>query len=178
MTPEMHLDKGIEFHEKGEVQKATYHWRLAAKAEIPTAMLLYALACRHGWGMRPNPAEGVKWLRKAVDAAQLEVADDEDLVTKGKPGPDVVERRTHKAQFAVSVYELGVSYMNGWGIQQDKGLALLCFEIAGNWGDGDALAEAGFCYHEGIGCKKDLKKSAKFYRMAEAKGVSVAGNSW
>lgn len=178
MTPEMHLDKGIEFHEKGEVQKATYHWRLAAKAEIPTAMLLYALACRHGWGMRPNPAEGVKWLRKAVDAAQLEVADDEDLVTKGKPGPDVVERRTHKAQFAVSVYELGVSYMNGWGIQQDKGLALRCFEIAGNWGDGDALAEAGFCYHEGIGCKKDLKKSAKFYRMAEAKGVSVAGNSW
>ncbi|KAH7060657.1 hypothetical protein B0J12DRAFT_340013 [Macrophomina phaseolina] len=178
MTPEMHLERGIEFHEKGEVQKATYHWRLAAKAEIPTAMLLYALACRHGWGMRPNPAEGVKWLRKAVDAAQLEVADDEDLVTKGKPGPDVVERRTHKAQFAVSVYELGVSYMNGWGIQQDKGLALRCFEIAGNWGDGDALAEAGFCYHEGIGCKKDLKKSAKFYRMAEAKGVSVAGNSW
>lgn len=178
MTPDMHLEKGIEFHEKGEVQKATYHWRLAAKAEIPTAMLLYALACRHGWGMRPNPAEGVKWLRKAVDAAQLEVADDEDLVTKGKPGPDVVERRTHKAQFAVSVYELGVSYMNGWGIQQDKGLALRCFEIAGNWGDGDALAEAGFCYHEGIGCKKDLRKSAKFYRMAEAKGVSVAGNSW
>lgn len=178
MTPAMHLEKGIEFHEKGEVQKATYHWRLAAKAEIPTAMLLYALACRHGWGMRPNPAEGVKWLRKAVDAAQLEVADDEDLATKGKPGPDVVERRTHKAQFAVSVYELGVSYMNGWGIQQDKGLALRCFEIAGNWGDGDALAEAGFCYHEGVGCKKDLRRSAKFYRMAEAKGVSVAGNSW
>ncbi|KAL0257376.1 hypothetical protein SLS55_008187 [Diplodia seriata] len=178
MTPSMHLEKGIEFHEKGEVQKATYHWRLAAKAEIPTAMLLYALACRHGWGMRPNPSEGVKWLRKAVDAAQLECADDEDLVTKGKPGPDVVERRTHKAQFAVSVYELGVSYMNGWGIQQDKGLALRCFEIAGNWGDGDALAEAGFCYHEGVGCKKDLKRSAKFYRMAEAKGVSVAGNSW
>ncbi|KAK8203817.1 hypothetical protein IWZ01DRAFT_96137 [Phyllosticta capitalensis] len=178
MTPQMHLDKGIEFHEKGEVQKATYHWRLAAKAEIPTAMLMYALACRHGWGMRPNQAEGVKWLRKAVDAAQLEVADDEDNATKGKPAPDVVERRTHKAQFAVSVYELGVSYMNGWGIQQDKGLALRCFEIAGSWGDADALSEAGFCYHEGIGCKKDLKKSAKFYRMAEAKGVSVAGNSW
>ncbi|KAK8162865.1 hypothetical protein IWX90DRAFT_254504 [Phyllosticta citrichinensis] len=178
MTPQMHLEKGIEFHQKGEVQKATYHWRLAAKAEIPTAMLLYALACRHGWGMRPNQAEGVKWLRKAVDAAQLEVADDEDNATKGKPGPDVVERRTHKAQFAVSVYELGVSYMNGWGIQQDRSLALRCFEIAGSWGDADALAEAGFCYHEGIGCKKDLKKSARFYRMAEAKGVSVAGNSW
>ena len=46
------------------------------------------------------------------------------------------------------------------------------------WGDGDALAEAGFCYAQGIGCKKDMKKSAKFYRMAESKGISMVGNSW
>jgi TPR repeat protein len=46
------------------------------------------------------------------------------------------------------------------------------------WGDADALAEAGFCYAQGQGCKKDLKKSAKFYRQAEAKGISMVGNSW
>ncbi len=46
------------------------------------------------------------------------------------------------------------------------------------WGDVDALAEAGFCYAQGIGCKKDLKKSAKFYREAEGKGMSMVGNSW
>jgi TPR repeat protein len=46
------------------------------------------------------------------------------------------------------------------------------------WGDVDALAEAGFCYAQGIGCKKNLKKSAKFYRMAEDKGMSMVGNSW
>jgi TPR repeat protein len=55
---------------------------------------------------------------------------------------------------------------------------LRCFEIAGQWGDADALAEAGFCYAEGIGCKKDMKKAAKFYRQAEAKGISMVGNSW
>ncbi|KAF2085608.1 hypothetical protein K490DRAFT_46310 [Saccharata proteae CBS 121410] len=177
LSPQQHLEKGIEFHESGQVQKSTYHLRLAARAGVPTAMLLYALACRHGWGMRPNQHEGVQWLRKAVDSAQLEVADDEDLTKKGQPG-DVLATKTHKAQFALSIYELGVSYMNGWGIQQDKSLALRCFEIAGNWGDADALAEAGFCYTEGIGCKKDLKKAAKFYRAAEAKGMSMAGNSW
>lgn len=42
----------------------------------------------------------------------------------------------------------------------------------------DALAEAGFCYAQGIGCKKNLKKSAKYYREAEAKGMSMVGNSW
>jgi TPR repeat protein len=46
------------------------------------------------------------------------------------------------------------------------------------WGDVDALAEAGFCYAQGIGCRKNLKKSAGFYRQAEAKGMSMVGNSW
>lgn len=47
-----------------------------------------------------------------------------------------------------------------------------------DWGDVDALAEAGFCYAKGIGCKKNLKKAAKLYRLAEAKGMSMVGNSW
>lgn len=127
--------------------------------------------------MRANQKEGVEWLRKAAEYASVEIADDESHAKEGKH-VDVIERRTRKAQFALSIYELGVSHMNGWGIEQDKSLALRCFEIAGNWGDVDALAEAGFCYAQGIGCKKNLRKSAKFYRMAEAKGMSMVGNSW
>ncbi|KAI4245327.1 MAG: hypothetical protein L6R42_010221 [Xanthoria sp. 1 TBL-2021] len=140
-------------------------------------MLLYALACRHGWGMRPNPSEGVQWLRRAADCASLEIADDEDGKKEGKV-TDIQQQKTRRAQFALSIYELGVSHMNGWGIEQDKALALRCFEIAGNWGDADAMAEAGFCYTQGAGCKKDLMKAAKWYRMAEAKGMSMVGNSW
>ncbi|KAF7923852.1 uncharacterized protein EAE98_007670 [Botrytis deweyae] len=177
MSGEEHVAKAIEYHEAGSLTKSTYHLRLAARQNHPTGMLLYALACRHGWGMRPNQREGVAWLRKAADSASLEVADDEDTAKDGK-AVDVLERKTRKAQFALSIYELGVSHMNGWGIEQDKVLALRCFEIAGSWGDGDALAEAGFCYAQGVGCKKDLKKSAKFYRAAESKGISMIGNSW
>lgn len=176
-SAEDHVEKAIEYHEAGALTKSTYHLRLAARQNHPTGMLLYALACRHGWGMRPNQREGVQWLRKAADSASLEVADDENLVKDGKP-VDILELKTRKAQFALSIYELGVSHMNGWGIEQDKVLALRCFEIAGSWGDADALAEAGFCYAQGIGCKKDLKKSAMFYRQAEAKGISMIGNSW
>ncbi|KAI2628331.1 hypothetical protein GGS21DRAFT_527408 [Xylaria nigripes] len=177
ISAEEHLAKGIKCHEEGSVKESTYHLRLAAHGGDPTGMLLYALACRHGWGMRPNQKEGVQWLRKAADIASAEIAEDEDHAKDGKK-VDYMERKTRKAQFALSIYELGVSHMNGWGIEQDKALALRCFEISGNWGDVDALAEAGFCYAQGIGCKKDLKKSAKFYRMAEAKGMSMPGNSW
>lgn len=175
ISAEDHLAMGIDSHEKGSLKESTYHLRVAAKQNHPTAMLLYALACRHGWGMRPNQREGVQWLRKALDCVGIELMDESD-----SPGSLRAKelQKAYRAQFALSVYELGVSHLNGWGIEQDKALALRCFEIAGEWGDVDAMAEAGFCYAEGVGCKKDLKKAAKFYRMAEAKGMSMVGNSW
>ena len=135
--------------------------------------------------MRPNAKEGVSWLRKAMDSALLEVTADDSPNNNQNADPqqsqaarDLSEKKAHRAQFALSIYELGVSHLNGWGTEQDKALALRCFEIAGEWGDADALTEAGFCYAEGIGCKKNLRKAAKFYRRAADRGVSMVGNSW
>ncbi|KAJ5670729.1 uncharacterized protein N7477_006092 [Penicillium maclennaniae] len=175
MTADDHVSKGIELHEKGSLNESTYHLRVAAKQNHPTGMLLYALACRHGWGMRSNQQEGVRWLRKAVDSVGLEMLENPDA-----PGASKAKelQKAYRSQFALSIYELGVSYLNGWGIEQDKSLALRCFEIAGQWGDVDAMAEAGFCYAEGVGCKKDMKKAARFYRQAEDNGMSMVGNSW
>jgi hypothetical protein len=173
VTAQQHCDMGIELHEKGELLKSTYHLRLAARGGLPEAMLWYGLACRHGWGMRENKAEALQWLRRAVDSGHLEIADDE----QGQ-STDIKKKKQHRAQYAIAIYELGKCYMNGWGAAQDKTLALRCYEIAGNWGDPDALVEAGYCYAEGVGCRKDMKKAAKFYRAAEAKGVSMVGNSW
>jgi len=185
LTAEEHLEIGIQAHSSGALSKSTYHLRLAARAGLPTAALLYALACRHGWGMRPNQAEGVAWLRKAIDGSGLEIADVEGTIAnssgrqgKGDPVAEAAERRKRKAQFALAIYELGISYMNGWGCPKDKPLAVRCYEVAGNWGDCDALAEAGFCYTQGQGCKKDLKKAAALYRKAAEGGMSMAGNSW
>jgi TPR repeat protein len=117
----------------------------------------------------------VQWLRKAVGSAGLDVDGDDE---SGLSPKEAAERKTRRAQFALGIYELGVSHLNGWGTEQDKALALRCFEIAAKWGDTDALAEAGYCFAEGIGCKKDLYKAAKYYRMAEAKGMNIVGNSW
>ncbi|ERF73626.1 hypothetical protein EPUS_00879 [Endocarpon pusillum Z07020] len=177
MSPDDHVTKGIECHENGSLQESTYHLRIAAMQNHPTAMLLYALACRHGWGMRPNQREGVQWLRKALDSAMHELKEDEDP-SNAIGLHNISDQKARRAQFALGVYELGVSHLNGWGIDRDKALALRCFEVAGHWGDVDALTEAGFCYAEGVGCKKDLKKAARFYRMAEQRGANMVGNSW
>lgn len=173
LSVEEHLARGIECHQTGQLSKSTYHLRLAAMQEHPTAMLLYALACRHGWGVRPNQTEGVRWLRRAMDSSALPNIDDENLSP-----PEAQARKTQKAQLALAVYELGMSHMKGWGIDQDKVLGLRCFEMASNWGDVDAMNEAGYCYAEGIGCKRDMKKAARYYRTAEKGGVSMVGNSW
>ena len=185
LTAEEHLEIGIETHSNGELSKSTYHLRIAAREGSATGMLLYALACRHGWGMRPNQAEGVAWLKKAIDSAGLQVADVEaTLATANRSGANIdpvveaLERKKRKAQFALAIYELGISYMNGWGCAKDKPLALQCYEVAGSWGDCDALAEAGFCYAQGQGCKKDVKRAAALYRRAAEGGMSMAGNSW
>ncbi|KAF2201777.1 hypothetical protein GQ43DRAFT_21768 [Delitschia confertaspora ATCC 74209] len=177
VTAQEHCDKGVELHEAGEFMKSTYHLRLAARAGLPEGMFWYGLACRHGWGMRENKAEAMQWLRRAVDSGQLEIANDEDQDRQGRPA-DVVKRKKHQAQYAAAIYELGKCYAEGWGTRVDKSLALRYFEIAGNWGDSDALTEAGYYYCKGIGCKKDMSKAAKLYRAAEAKGVSMVGNSW
>ncbi|PNS19099.1 Protein DSF2 [Sphaceloma murrayae] len=173
MSAEEHLEKGIECHSNGSLNKSTYHLRHAARAGHPTGMLMYALACRHGWGMRANQQEGVQWLKKAVDSSSLEMIEANDHSREGAQA-----NKSRKAQYALAIYELGMSYMNGWGTPKDKALAVRCFEIAGNWGDCDALAEAGFCYTQGIGCKKDLKRAAALYRRAADMGMSMAGNSW
>lgn len=81
LTPEQHVAQGIAFHESGNdasLSRSTYHLRRAALAGHPTGMLLYALACRHGWGVRPNATEGVKWLKKAVDLGGQEFTDGDD----------------------------------------------------------------------------------------------------
>ncbi|EEP81899.1 predicted protein [Uncinocarpus reesii 1704] len=177
LTADDYVAKGIACHENGSFKESTYYLRLAALQNHPTGMLMYALACRHGWGMRQNQQEGVEWLRKAVNSV-ADITQEVDAANLQLKGKALQEQKARQAQFALIIYELGVSHLNGWGVDQDKILARRCFEIAGQWGDVDALAEAGYCFAEGIGCKKDLKKAAKYYRMAEAKGMSGVGISW
>ncbi|EPS38892.1 hypothetical protein H072_7374 [Dactylellina haptotyla CBS 200.50] len=176
LSPEEHLNIGIPLHEKGSYAESTYHFRLSALGGNTTGMLMYALALRHGWGMRANQAEAFNWLRKAALLAQDEMASAEK--DPSKPKPTWWESKSMRSKFALTTYELGMSYTNGWGCTEDKTVGLKYFEIAASWGDVDALSEAGYAYANGQGCKKDLKKSAKYYRQAADNGVSMVGNSW
>ncbi|KAF9910853.1 hypothetical protein EC991_005316 [Linnemannia zychae] len=83
-----------------------------------------------------------------------------------------------RKELVMALYELGMSYLKGWGVSKDKPVAFTYFKIAADLGDADSQNETAFCYYEGIGIEKDMYESAKYYRMASAQGASQLGNSW
>jgi hypothetical protein len=46
---EAHVQKGIRYHEGGQLEKATQHFRAAADRDSPMGMFLYGISLRHGW---------------------------------------------------------------------------------------------------------------------------------
>lgn len=46
---EAHVQKGIKYHEGGQLEKATQHFRAAADRDSPMGMFLYGISLRHGW---------------------------------------------------------------------------------------------------------------------------------
>jgi len=143
-------------------------------------MLLYALACRHGWGVKRNEAEAVVWLRKAVEVSGLDLAASSVDIQSPKTSRATIPQGTkaHQTTLALSIYELAMSYRHGWGTDADASQALRLFEMAANLGDVDALVQVAECYRDGVGCKRDLKRAAEALRRAEGLGVVVVGESW
>lgn len=60
-----------------------------------------------------------------------------------------------KGELVLAIYELANCYRNGWGVAKDPAAARQYYETAANLGDTDAMNEAGWCYLEGFGGKKD-----------------------
>ncbi|OLL23950.1 Protein DSF2 [Neolecta irregularis DAH-3] len=176
MTASQHVTKAITHHEAGQLAQSTHHLRLAAQSGHPTGMLLYGLSLRHGWGIAANPTEAVIWLRKATEQVDLDtiMSNQRDSQLEGW----VLEGFNGKASLALAIFELGVSHREGWGVQKDPKFALRCFEIAGRLNDVDGCTEAAWCYTNGFGTKRNLKRAAKWYRTAQKLGYNAVGNSW
>ncbi|KAK9389977.1 hypothetical protein V1515DRAFT_529517 [Lipomyces mesembrius] len=141
-------------------------------------MILYGLALRHGWGLRVNATEAFIWLSMAADrvAAVTSI-----LGPDPERGRNLCEglNKESKAQLGLAIYELGVSYLNSWGVAKDECMAMACFELGARLGDPDAMYElAALWCRNGPARKKDLHKAAALYREAADKGVSTVGNCW
>ncbi|CDS01052.1 hypothetical protein [Sporisorium scitamineum] len=167
------LSQGITYHEQGDLARSAFYFERSAKVDggCVVGMCMFGMALREGWGARKDPVKGFTWIQRAAARAG------EMMSTSATPKTDS-ELKAIKSELKLSVYELGKCFCYGWGVKMDKHMALEYFELAAKLGDADAQAEAGALYAAGKGCKKDLKKAAMYYRMAEAGGYDTVGLSW
>jgi TPR repeat protein len=148
------------------LEKATHCFRLASKEGCPVGMFLYGISLRHGWGCRPNCALAFQYLQTAAEHAVHNLLQQDAMLLASK------------AELIMAIYELGVSFQQGWGVMRNKEVAFYYFEMAANLGDLDAMNDLAFCYLHGRGVRKDVFRAAKYYRMAAKQGQGLVGNSW
>ncbi|PWN35459.1 HCP-like protein [Meira miltonrushii] len=171
---EKFLTLGISHHESGDLSRSAFYFERSAKIEggCVVGMCMWGMALREGWGVRKDQKRGFEWISRAASRAG------DLMATSNGKTRNEAELKAIRSELKLSVYELGKCFCYGWGVKQDRQMALEYFELAAKLGDADAQAEAGALLAAGKGCKKDLKKAAMYYRMAEAQGYDTVGLSW
>jgi TPR repeat protein len=102
---------------------------------------------RHGWGCEQDPTKAITYLSAA---ASNSAAVEEEALRAG-----VKRGGAAKGELVLAIFELGNCFRNGWGTDKDPVAARQYYETAANLGDPEAMNEAGWCYLEGFGGKKD-----------------------
>ncbi|CAO3610250.1 unnamed protein product [Mucor hiemalis] len=165
-----YLQLGTQFYEKGELEQASYYWRLAIESNQPSSLgnFFYGLSLRHGWGCRKSPALALSFLQKA---AEYPVIDLQSGITR-------LISEAKIDSIVLSIYELGDFFWHGWEVPKNATIASYYFRVASNMGNTDAMNDLAFCYKHGHGVEKDDVKAAQLYRQAETKGNGLTNNSW
>lgn len=176
------LQQAIDWHENGQLERATKLFEYLAQPlinsgpNIALAQVLYGLSLRHGWGCSIDETRGFEFLRMAASNSALDSTLQADAKNTSFP-PGSTFPKLH-GEMVLALYELGNCFRQGWGCERNDYAAKIYYETAARLGDADAMVEVAQCYLNGIGAKKDKKKAAQFYRMAEKHGRTEVGNSW
>ncbi len=131
--------------------KAVQFYRQSASKNHPGAMTRLGRACLSGDLGLNKYKEGIKWLKRATDAAD--------------------------PQYNAAPYHLGLLYETGYGddIFQDETYAAQLFTQAADLGHAEASYRLGDAYEHGkLSCPRDPALSVHFYTGAAQNGHSAA----
>ena len=66
---------------------------------------------------------------------------------------------------ADALFDMGIIYYTGEGVEQDYGRAFECFQKAAELGDALALNNVGDQYEKGLGVEQDYAQALKYYQQ-------------
>ncbi len=82
-------------------------------------------------------------------------------------------------ELSQAIYELAISFKEGWGIPPSPESALYYMTIAGRLGDRDAQQELGEWYMRGYAVeRRDKREAAHWYRLAAKQGAHMVCMDW
>jgi TPR repeat protein len=165
-----HLALGMYFHEKDKLDIATYYFSLAMQ-DNTLGLFMYAISLRHGWGIQSNEEEAVRLLLMASDFMLRET-------NSSKRSIESLPSEKTSPALVLAIYEIAVSFSQGWGITKDKSKAAYYYELAANLGDADAQMALGNCYLRGDGVKKSKRLAAFWFRKADNQGARMVSMQW
>ena len=128
-----------------EDQAEAIKWfHLAAEKEHVKAQFVLAACYDHGWGVPENKAEAIKWHSQAAEHGHVDAqwalanhyfstGNQEEaakwLIKAAEQGYDLAQNA------------LGLSYLNGWGVPENKAEAIKWFRLAAEQGNPRAKEE-------------------------------------
>ena len=75
---------------------------------------------------------------------------------------------------AITQFNLGYCYQNGFGVSKDDSEAVKWYRMAAEQGDARSQYNLGLCHDSGQGVPKNLVEAAKWYHKAAEQGFSAA----
>ncbi|KAI8621132.1 hypothetical protein BC830DRAFT_1058585 [Chytriomyces sp. MP71] len=178
MDPRDFVALSIYYHEETPfMDLATYYASLSAASGNSVGLFLYGIALRHGLGVEKDTAKGLEILSRSADAAMGSYAG--GTLPGLNAGSLAGAKSFASKELAMVLFEIGNSYRNGWGVSKSESTAMYYYLVASGLGEVDAHVALGDIHMRGeMGCRKDKKAAAKFYRLAVEGGYKEPSLHW
>ena len=138
----------------------------------------------NGDGVKPDLAEGARWLHRAAIQGLAEAQYDlgmcyakGDGVGKNAVQAVVWYRKAAAQDLPDAAGELGNCYLEGEGVPTDIPEGLKWTRKAADLGFGPAQNALGLCYSKGRGVPKDYVEAYKWFNLAAGKGGDLADDA-
>ncbi|GME78905.1 unnamed protein product [Ambrosiozyma monospora] len=175
----MRVAMAIALRKSGQSKEAAYQLQIASNQENREAMLLYGLSLRYGYGVKKDLDVSFLWICKAASI-------DSRKKYEFKIDPKILLTKANKKALPTvepdcSIYfEIGQAFLNGWGCTRNVKQGVEFIEKSGSLGYSDAMCEAGMLWasKKRNSLKKDMKRAAAWFRLADLSGAELIGSDW
>jgi TPR repeat protein len=166
-----------KYQDAGNDARAVEWYRKAAQVGHADAMNRLAFRYEQGKGADRNPEEAMKWYHQAAEAGNKHAMHNLALVCAEKGNHrDALQWFTKAAALGgtEAMNCMGVSYLQGRGVDVNHEKALEWFRKAAEAGAASAMANLGHVYEYGKGVPKDPEQAMAWTRKAADAGLEEA----